>query len=735
MAELINTPSQPKLKEDIVKKSLKSFNWVTLQKHLDTLDIEDDTVAELLGNIRRTTEFLLKRPDTKRETLRAEFVEKLAAYLSSKAGVAAGGNLRDLLQTIAEIEAGYAEILRTLSATAASKMLPETQVSAALVRSASAFHELMAAMQSESKRRKVLTLQSFRLHRADGSEYSPDAVVSSITNISTMTLMLLGHQNKWFDPNGYLVIPALTNVTDEEVYRAGLTELLAASWRQWERMEQRCRYFEGELLIHHGDHLPEWAPKGANKAVEYLHISEGERFDYLANERLNDRLVQTFQEMSMQINMETSALGIAGPVSLPPKTFVSAQEAHSGVSLSEILGYSIVSDHNRTCGLRLVEWIRGYATLRCLSEERYQRDGRNGLCFSIDRAELHTILNRVGLKNGTADIFIDEASLRMSSRDLFDQPLIRMHGGSLHVFGPSLLTADPARLTLSSIGNRGAQLERKGKAFENDMLRFFKERGFDAKALKFTRDGREFEYDVLVPWDDHLFLFECKNRSLSGHNPVAAYNFTQNVVSAIEQVTRLTEGLKLNADVVLDRTGIDVTTKIIVPCILNSLPYAMTGDFDGTFVTDASGIRRFFQGRHVNIVAPHRWDQKITVLHRTAMKSIWSADEPTPTDLVAFLASPVALQILSGHLEVAHHIFGLGERSVVSVADLTHAEITPSSIARLFDVDEEWVARESKMVTSALQRERRKRQERMVRDADRAWRNSRTKSGGNKTSE
>ncbi len=47
---------------------------------------------------------------------------------------------------------GYAEILRTQSATVASKMLPETQVSAALVRSASAFHELMEAMQSESKR-------------------------------------------------------------------------------------------------------------------------------------------------------------------------------------------------------------------------------------------------------------------------------------------------------------------------------------------------------------------------------------------------------------------------------------------------------------------------------------------------------------------------------------------------------------------------------------------------------
>ncbi len=56
----------------------------------------------------------------------------------------------------------------------------------------------------------------------------------------------------------------------------------------------------------------------------------------------------------MQINMETSALGIAGPVSLPPGTFRFGSGSTSGISLSEILGYSIVSEPNRTCGLRLV---------------------------------------------------------------------------------------------------------------------------------------------------------------------------------------------------------------------------------------------------------------------------------------------------------------------------------------------------------------------------------------------
>lgn len=161
------------------------------------------------------------------------------------------------------------------------------------------------------------------------------------------------------------------------------------------------------------------------------------------------------------------------PLDLPPAGFVSAQEAHSDVSLSEILGYAIVDDQEQSCGLRLVEWVHGYAALQCLADERYSRDGRSSLYFIEPRQTLVALLDRVGLKQGAAETFIDQASLRASSRDLFDQPLIRMQDGSLLLFGPGILNSDPARLTLSAIGNRSGQLGRKGKAFEGETLRFF----------------------------------------------------------------------------------------------------------------------------------------------------------------------------------------------------------------------------------------------------------------------
>lgn len=173
------------------------------------------------------------------------------------------------------------------------------------------------------------------------------------------------------------------------------------------------------------------------------------------------------------------------------------------------------------------------------------------------------------------------------------------------VFGPGILNSDPARLTLSAIDKGGEQLGRKGNAFESEMLSFFEKQGYDAKSLKFKIGNEEFQYDVIVPWDDYVFILECKNRTLFGHNPTAAYYFTIETASAVKQVIRLAEAMANHADVVLERTGINVANKKIVPCVLNSLPYAMTGDIAGVYVADSSGVKRFFQDRYFHIVRPH----------------------------------------------------------------------------------------------------------------------------------
>jgi hypothetical protein len=102
-------------------------------------------------------------------------------------------------------------------------------------------------------------------------------------------------------------------------------------------------------------------------------MSELEVYDYLANERLRDRLTQTFLEMNVELRVLERGVGIDGEAKLPPGDFVSAEEIHAAVSLSEILGYAIASDMEQPGGLRLLEWVRGYAVLKELGQQRLQR--------------------------------------------------------------------------------------------------------------------------------------------------------------------------------------------------------------------------------------------------------------------------------------------------------------------------------------------------------------------------
>jgi hypothetical protein len=171
----LQNPPQ-RLKESLVKEALKTFAWDKFKQHLSMLDLDDEVVSELLSHIRRSTHFLIKRPDAAREAARSAFVDELGNFLKDQLGPDAVASLGDEVAVIERIEAGYHEILRTQAATVAAKLLPDTQASAALSRSAYAYHELMQAFLGASSRRKELTLQSFQIKQPDGSSYSPDGV-------------------------------------------------------------------------------------------------------------------------------------------------------------------------------------------------------------------------------------------------------------------------------------------------------------------------------------------------------------------------------------------------------------------------------------------------------------------------------------------------------------------------------------------------------------------------------
>jgi hypothetical protein len=106
------------------------------------------------------------------------------------------------------------------------------------------------------------------------------------------------------------------------------------------------RFLGGSLERYVPPNLPSWAPREATE-VTVSQPSNTVVFDWAANERLNNRIGQTYIGMSMQTTMDTQAKGISNPVPLLPAAFTTAEEAHAGVSLSEVLSYEIGTDRDK----------------------------------------------------------------------------------------------------------------------------------------------------------------------------------------------------------------------------------------------------------------------------------------------------------------------------------------------------------------------------------------------------
>jgi hypothetical protein len=670
------------LKEKVVKDALENLDWPKLKSHLDEIVFDEDKLSVLLGHIRRTNSLVMAYPNAKREKQREKFLGSLQAYAHAKLGQAALLLVQEC-NLLNKVEQGYRSILDLLKQCEISKLPPDVRAAAYISRAARQCELVTRSFHDALKARKEIGLPGMLLRDENDAPFSPDGAITAIIECLSITLVMEAHKNKWFDVERNVVLPPLPTIGDQERYKAGSTELLAQCWRRWRRTEQRRRFLGGDLKERSKPDLPMGMPNGIERLTIY-DPPKKEIFDHLANERLNDRLGQTLMEMLVETNLREKAAGIKQKVALPPRGIISAEEGHSGVSLSEIVSYSIVDDQERPGGLRLLEWIRGYCVLQQLARDRESQDHSSGnLVFAIARDKLISILKRCGLSHQSASHFVKATSLNESSADLFDCPLINMRDGSLLVFGPALAAANPARVVLSIIANLGEPLARKGKAFEADILSFLKKKRLQAGAFKVKRDGEEYEYDVVLCWGDYVFIFECKNHSLSNHHPIQAYYFDLEMRSNAKQVLRLAEALRRYPDILNQKMQVDVTTKTIVPCVLNALPFSRPGPIDGVYFTDASVLKRFFQDRYFHVNTPYRIDENVQILHRTALHSLWAGDQPTAADYLEQLQDPFQVNLMLAHTELESVPFPISNTELVVAGEFTRTEMSIDSYAAL----------------------------------------------------
>ncbi len=298
-------------------------------------------------------------------------------------------------------------------------------------------------------------------------------------------------------------------------------------------------------------------------------------------------------------------------------------------------------------GLRIVEWLRGFATLMELSGSAYAAEGVDSLVRVFSRSRLLSTLQRAGLTETCARQFITHATMTKSRVDLFDRPLIEIGETKLLLFVPAVIASVLGQIVLSAMaGVKESQINEKGPGFEKRVLQLLVVHGRSPVTIRTVRDNAEFDYDVMFVWGDYCFLFECKNHSLSRNVPKLAYHFKRERDANVKQVRRLMDGLVKHPDM-LDKQLPEARGKLLVPCVVNSLPYSLLGGIDGVFFSDYSSIARFFEMPTVGARIAGS-----PIKEENAFASMWSGLTPTPEDLLRHIFWSYQYGVAARHMEL-----------------------------------------------------------------------------------
>ncbi|MBS1089505.1 hypothetical protein [Gluconobacter wancherniae] len=349
------------------------------------------------------------------------------------------------------------------------------------------------------------------------------------------------------------------------------------------------------------------------------------------------------------------------------------------------------TDGTRYRGATLNEWLRGYAVLRRVANEAIETgsDAAARHLVRLDRTVLIERLCAAGVSDQGARSFIDGATYRAGSIDLFDTPLVRQGEHELLLIGPAAANTDGGRTLLSNLPNLGASLDHKGALFENEVVAFFNNIGLNCYNPTRTILGETYQYDALVPWGKKLFLLECKNTAPSNLNPKIALDFHQRRVEDIRQVKRLVAGMRRHPALLTDDGGPDPTKLTIVPILLYAMPLARRGTEDGVYSADWSMIQRFFERADLGIDSEFSTGEgREPLVHRQVTKRIWAGDRPSPEDLIRAVEDPWALQLAVASTRFSWSYTSIAPYQMARSPDYVTTPLSRSEVSKLYGLDE-----------------------------------------------
>lgn len=360
-----------------------------------------------------------------------------------------------------------------------------------------------------------------------------------------------------------------------------------------------------------------------------------------------------FNQLVYREDRHLKAAGISGTAPLYPHALVSITELQAAHALEIALSGATEEDTSLYSGLRLTEGIRGYSVLAALAERAARETEDAGrLLIPIKREDLAADLERLGLRKERGSAFIEKVTFSRQSRDVVDEPIILTSEGQLLLLGPAIINAEVARILLSKLARERVSFERRGRRFENEMRERFATWGLQTYAFSDRRGGDTYEFDLVVPWDNFIFVFECKSRSPIGIDPARAWQALEHLEGACDQVSRLCAHLRRARGLLRRKIGEGADSLVLVPCVLNALPLQTPQRSDGVHVTDLAAVATFFELGEVGAYATHRLPGLPPLRQPIHAIPLWSGERPRAQDFLRFLEDAPTRRVMEAHLEL-----------------------------------------------------------------------------------
>jgi len=710
----VGTSSEVKIEPAVwnerkVRDALAQLSMADLDAELRAVGLNDFVFDALCTVLRDSESVIFRYPAKQKEAKRDALFDMVMQLVSDERGADDEERIKEIRRTIEIAENGYREILSSLAKATISKLPPTRQLWAAVTRAAA---ELDQVRQTAVYKPGSTLGTSVQGQTSSGMSTDVDGAAFIYSAFVTILIGMLARTNGWAKPDGRIILPDMIAVDNADLAAAADIVNLGVSWYRWVTAETRARLWAGRL--EERDARPEDQVPPQAKHLRLHHPSYADLPDWIAHQRLADVAAQSFGDTMMESSIGDLVMDADGVVPLPPGGFLSLMEASSAGLLFDFIALDPL-DTNSYHGCTLLEWVRGYALLGSLAAgtiaEGTSAVERGFLSLTPDNLAAH--LSRVGLSEASAKAFIANATMHIDTDDLFDCPLLECADGSLILLTGVAADCDPARIALSNLTRLEEEFKAKGKAFERSVLEFFKEKGFDAYSIDTKRDGEPYELDVLVPWDDHLFVFECKNRGPSNLKPRLAYNQARDRTKFRKQLQRQIDGLLCHPDMSIAVSGIDPREKTIVPVVLYSLPVADEGADESISLTDWSSLTRFFRERYVHIKNYHEVEPNKRVLHRIAIHDLWKGDEPTPKRFAEELRYPFQTKLMMARCEGFPSLMRFSDDTFGITVEWSAGEMDMKRLSDFFGFDPASVTKLQKEAIEAVRQVRKKRKKRV----------------------